>query len=110
MSTTKLELTQINARLATENAELRTQLAQFEVAAEMATKTLEQCLTERARLIEANDALCAQLLAVTSVASAVNKMHKPRPEYVMPQWQVERAAAMAAAKAAAVAGHTTVRV
>lgn len=51
--------------------------------------------------------LKAQLITVTSVASALNKAQ--RGAFVRPQWQIERAEAMAAAKAQAIASHTMVR-
>ena len=54
--------------------------------------------------------LCAELTAVTEVASAINTARKDRPGYVMPAWQVERQQQMAAAKAAAMAHHCVVKV
>lgn len=67
-------------------------------------------------------ALQAQLASVTAVAeSALAALAKqpvrvpapvraPRPAYVAPAWQADRAQAMAAAKAAAMAGRCMVRV
>ena len=89
MRTTKLELSQINTRLAADNADLRAllSLAQADIAR-----------------------LQAQHTAVTEVASAVNVMRTPAPRtpaaprpprvaYVMTPEQQARADAMAAAKA-----------
>ena len=87
MRTTKLELSQINTRLAADNADLRAllSLAQADIAR-----------------------LQAQHTAVTEVASAVNVMRTPTPApaprapraaYVMTPEQQARAEAMAAAKA-----------
>lgn len=68
MSTTKLELAQTNARLARENEELRARVAQLE----------------------------GDIERITSVASAINTVNAARP--TQPQWQKDRAQAMAAAK------------
>lgn len=76
---TKLELQQINARLADENTALRAKVA-----------TLE-----------------GDIARITSVASAVNRLHTPQ---AMPQWQKDRALAMAAAREAAMANHCVVKV
>lgn len=80
---TKLEQSQIINRLTAEAMALRLQVSQLQ----------------------------ADLQRVTEVASAVNSMQRPeRSAYVMPQWQKDRAAAMAAAKATALATRSTVRV
>ena len=88
---TKLALTQANTALANDNAALRAQVAGLTLDLEIVR---------------------AQLVNVTEVASAVNKMPaKPaRPAYVMPQWQKDRLAAMEAAKEEAKATHRAVRV
>ncbi len=73
---TKLALQQANTALAQDNTDLRALVAKLE----------------------------GDIERITSVASAVNQMPAPkaaRPAYVPPEWQVERAAAMAAARAAA---------
>lgn len=55
-------------------------------------------------------ALKADIINVTAVASAINVAQKPaRPAYVMPAWQLERKAAMDAAKAEALATRACVR-
>jgi hypothetical protein len=78
MTITKIELTQINTRLANELAEARLRISQLE----------------------------ADVVRVTEVASAVNTMRKgdvpARAPYVMPQWQIDRAECMARAKELAV--------
>lgn len=82
MTTTKLELTQINARLATENAALRMRIAELE----------------------------GDIERITSVASAVNTMHTAPRAMSQPQWQIERALAMAAAREMAMAARMVVKV
>lgn len=72
---TKLALQQANNALTADNMVLRAQVAKLE----------------------------GDIERITSVASAVNRMPAPRPAYVPQAWQVERAAAMAAAKAQAIA-------
>lgn len=71
---TKLELVQINARLAAENAALRTQVADLELIARMHTTPTR------------------------------------RVQHAMPQWQQDRATAMALAREAAMASRCVVRV
>lgn len=71
---TKLELVQINARLAAENADLRKQVADASILVEMLSRPTQRVARH------------------------------------MPQWQLDRAAAMAAAKAAAMASRCVVRV
>ena len=70
---TKLELQQKNTQLATENAALRMRVAQLE----------------------------GDIERITSVASAMNTIDRLRP--AMPQWQVDRAKCMAAARSQAMA-------
>ena len=80
---TKLELTQINARLASENETLRKQVGDLLMDLEM----------ERA------------------VARHEQRpVPAPRPQYQMPTWQQERARAMAAAKAMAMNSGRAVKV
>ena len=81
---TKLALEQINAALAAENASLRKQVGDL----------LMDLSYERA-------AHKAQLVAPAPAR---------RAQYAMPAWQVQRAEAMAAAKALAVAGGHVVKV
>lgn len=76
---TKLELVQINARLAAENADLRKQVADAALHVEMLSRPTQ-------------------------------RVARHMPAYVMPAWQQERAAAMAAAKAQAMATRGVVRV
>jgi len=98
---TKLALTQANTALANDNTALRAQVGELTVNLDIAAKALA--------LAEAQIAgLRAELVTVTEVASAINKMPKQRPAYVMPQWQKDRQEAMAAAKALAVSGHRCV--
>jgi hypothetical protein len=80
MSTTKLELQQTNTRLANENEVLRARVAQLE----------------------------GDIERITSVASAINTVNQARPG--RPQWQEDRAIAMAAAKALAVGARIVVKV
>lgn len=75
----------------------------------MPTLTKAQLAAENAALRNEVNTLREQLANVTSVASAINTMQR-RSAYEMPQWQKDRAAAMAEAKALAVAGHITVKV
>jgi hypothetical protein len=49
----------------------------------------------------------ADIARITEVASALNA---PRPSRPMPQWQIDRAEAMAAARRLAMASHVTVKV
>jgi predicted anti-sigma-YlaC factor YlaD len=71
---TKLELTQINSRLATENADLRKQLADAQLKLEMLTRPTHRVARH------------------------------------MPNWQAERAASMAAARALAMQHGCVVKV
>ena len=81
MTTTKLGLQQINTRLATENADLRAKVAQLE----------------------------GDIERITSVASAMNKVHAPQATNP-PRWQVERAEAMRIARGMAMAARMVVKV
>lgn len=75
----------------------------------MTTPTKAELLAENAALREEINTLRAALINVTDVASQVNTI-RARPAYEMPQWQKDRAAAMAAAKQAAMAKHCVVAV
>ena len=77
---TKIELTQINATLAADNAALRARVSQLE----------------------------ADLLRVTEVASTLNAPRVHR--FDTPQWQKDRAEAMALAKQIAVRSGAMVKV
>ncbi|HEY4721062.1 MAG TPA: hypothetical protein VII92_04400 [Anaerolineae bacterium] len=85
---TKIELVQINAALAAENAALRKEVADFEMAADLAASMLSRA-TARIHALEAQ---------------------APRTKRPLEQWQVDRAQAMAAARALAMANHTVVKV
>lgn len=72
---TKLALQQINTQLAADNADLRARVAQLE----------------------------GDITRITSVASAVNHMRPATASHArMPQWQIDRAAIMAAAREQAI--------
>lgn len=83
---TKLELVQINARLAADNAALRTQVADLEHNARIAGELVEM------------------------LSRPTQRVARHMPAYAMPAWQQERAANMAAARAAAMASNCVVRV
>ena len=71
--------------------------------------------TEICQLIAGKQALREEVAALndqqlTRQRSLAPRTPTARPAYVAPQWQVERVAAMQAAKAAAIAGKCVVRV
>ena len=118
---TKLELQQINSRLATENTELRARVSQLEGDLERSFVAMETYENEVHKLegdveISAYEAASARtrvrelkedILRITECASAVNKA-KTRPAYTPPQWQIDRAEQMAKAKALAMASGKSV--
>ncbi len=77
----------------------------------MATQTKAALQAENAALRTELDTLRTQMRNMASVASAVNSMQRgERAPYVMPQWQKDRAAAMAAAKALAMQSRSSIKV
>ena len=90
---TKLALEQINTRLANENEALRKQVADLQLNLEMvaaAHADAEADLVRTQRAAPAIRALSPEAQAIVDAG-----IRAPR---IMPAWQVERAAAMAAAK------------
>jgi cell division protein FtsB len=75
--------------------------------------TKAQLEAENAALRAEIATLKEQALNAASVASSVNRMHKQAsgaPQYVKPQWQIDRAAAMEAARALAMTKHVIAKV
>jgi hypothetical protein len=114
---TKVELVQINARLATENAALREQVAQLTAdlqrSANLIASAAQRAVEEDA-LVEGQVAFLKAELAQAKAdlqrsASRQVPSRPARTPYEMPQWQIDRAATMAAAKALAVHSGRTVK-
>ena len=104
---TKMTIAQVRAELDRE----RTARIYQETEIAQLRHTVETLRAEANYSSEVVRELQKQIVAITSVASAVNTMQTgQRGVYVMPQWQKDRAAAMAAAKAHALRSGTSVAV
>jgi hypothetical protein len=111
---TKLELVQINARIAADNASLIKQVADQALQIEM----LQRQVGGLKDLISIHKEHAAKAAATPAPANdefdnVAPHLQRPAPApraaYVMPAWQQERANAMAAAKAIAMATGRAVR-
>lgn len=118
---TKLELVQINAALAADNAALRKQVADLQLAAELRAAPAQDVAPASPPWEVSANAPAWQAERVVAMAKAkaaamagdmvmaAHARFTTRAAYVAPAWQAERALAMAAAKAAAIAGRCMVR-
>lgn len=88
----------------TTKADLEAHVASLEAALEVARAGLRMLEAENTALAAERDLLAAKLEAAVTPSRRVM-----RPGYVAPEWQRERAAAMAAAKALAMATGRVVR-